>query len=75
VPVAVPQITRNEASGWAFLGAFFFVVTGVMSVGYAAASRMFWQTIGLAISKVEAGTAQVGMPLPDGITLEGPCHS
>jgi hypothetical protein len=69
LPVAVPQATRNEASGWAFLGAVFFILAGAMTIGYATASRIFWQTINLAISEMEAGTVQIGTALPDGVRL------
>jgi len=63
----VSQATRNASAGWAFLASFVFVLAGIGSVGYGTASRLFWQTVDLALSEAAAGTVDAGQPLPDGV--------
>jgi hypothetical protein len=63
----VSQATRNASAGWAFLASIVFVLAGIGSVGYGTASRLFWQTVGLALSEAAAGTVDAGQPLPDGV--------
>lgn len=62
LPPSVSQAARNGAASWAFLGAFFFVFAGMATVGYATASRIFWQTIELALSEVSSGSLQATTP-------------
>jgi len=63
----ISQAARNASAGWAFLASLGFVFAGIGSVGYSTASRLFWQTIDLALSEAAAGTVEAGQPLPDGV--------
>ena len=56
------QAARNGAAGWAFVGAFFFVFAGIATIGYATASRIFWQTVELALSEVSSGALKPATP-------------
>lgn len=64
---SVSQTVRNASAGWALLASLVFVFAGIGSMGYGTASRLFWQTVDLALAEAAAGTVEVGKPLPDGV--------